>query len=744
MQQLPRGYYAVQSDFSGAPKESFTFRGVSYAVTEGVNLFATLADAVFHAEETPETVLDGLPYDDFSVPVILCSAGKHINNRRITKFVIDRPVLFLGEGTGINPNLPTGNPLELPLLNPARAEGESVILGDYWWGDMLVQGDVNFYGFDGFTFENARLRDLREDGPVCEIVFRNIIEAGPCGRQLFRIDPPKAGSSIYRRLILQNIRSVGYDDYGYGGVFAQLSAQEVILDGICFADTDQIFGFSMMSHNTPNCPPNAEKAVYTIRNSYFRGLRGEDGISTGCRRNGAVELCISDSVFVDASRENEAVINPHLANDRCSLTLARCTFVDTRENASAAVAVFGEGRAISVSDCTFRGFAGEWMGLPVPSGDAPAYIENRSAAWMTETADPHRILGEAEADFGELDELYAGTKVYYGDLHVHTACGGTSDGAFPMTEWPRAMEEKQLDFAAVVDHRQMRGFFLPEWDEERFIIGTEPAAILSALNACRHNQCEIHFNMLFPHKYGLAMVLANFPEFKFSGDELTGTFSYPHVPISRFREISDYVQSIGGIMVHPHPKTMLSSDDPLDYYFGEHMFLETLYAGYASHASAKNYDLWVSLLALGRHVWSSCGSDTHGAVNNGTVATFYTREKSGRAFFDQMHSADFTSGAVGIKMCIDGNPMGSELAYREGMRLTLRLDDFYPPAWRENTAYELRIITDRGLAYASTYNGKLPQAISLAVAQRAFYRAEVYDLTHGYRIAIGNPIWLDG
>lgn len=87
--------------------------------------------------------------------------------------------------------------------------------------------------------------------------------------------------------------------------------------------------------------------------------------------------------------------------------------------------------------------------------------------------------------------------------------------------------------------------------------------------------------------------------------------------------------------------------------------------------------------------------------------------------------------------------MGSEIPYSEGMKLTLRLDDFFSPAFKDDTAYELRIYTDRGLAYESMYNGKLPQAVSLEVEKRAFYRAEVYDLTHGYRVAIGNPIWLD-
>ena len=51
--------------------------------------------------------------------------------------------------------------------------------------------------------------------------------------------------------------------------------------------------------------------------------------------------------------------------------------------------------------------------------------------------------------------------------------------------------------------------------------------------------------------------------------------------------------------------------------------------------------------------------------------------------------------------------------------------------------------TDKGLAYASQFDGKEEQALTLAVQDRAYYRAEVIDLTHGYRVAVGNPIGLD-
>jgi hypothetical protein len=116
--------------------------------------------------------------------------------------------------------------------------------------------------------------------------------------------------------------------------------------------------------------------------------------------------------------------------------------------------------------------------------------------------------------------------------------------------------------------------------------------------------------MLFPHKYALSMVLANFPEFEFSGDELSGSFKYPGFTKERFFELTEFVHSLGGMMVHPHPCTMMYSKDPVDYYFGEHTYLETLYETYDSHASFKNYDLWVKLLALGKHVYASGGSDT--------------------------------------------------------------------------------------------------------------------------------------
>ena len=108
-----------------------------------------------------------------------------------------------------------------------------------------------------------------------------------------------------------------------------------------------------------------------------------------------------------------------------------------------------------------------------------------------------------------------------------------------------------------------------------------------------------------------------------------------------------------------------------------------------------------------------------------------------------MRSGDFTVGAFGLQMLIGDTPMGTSVTYRDDLILALRAGDPFRPTFSAGDAYELRILTDRGVAYASTWDGEAPQRVALQVERRAFYRAEIFDLTKGCRVAIGNPIWLD-
>ncbi len=733
MQKLPKGYYAVASLPEGAPLprqiDQFTYKGITYTVTPGVNLFATLHQAAAAACDTPTELLPGLQYNTFTTPVILFSAGEH----NIDKFCFDRSLTLLGQGAGINPNLPASGDA-LPGKNAAFDTDKSILAGSYWHGHMRVEDPaVAEITCDGLAFLSVRFKDLRTTGNS-NLTFKNIEQLGPCGYHLF--DFAAGDQKLNRQVGLHNTRVVDYDNLGYGNSFLHLHAQNTLLQGVCFANSALVFGFT----NIPKSFATG-KGNITLKDCYFANLQGENGIATALAdpATAKIDLTVENCTFVDASRANESPLQPHLANQNCSFTLKNCKFFDTRGNQSA-VTVRGEGKNILVQDCSLTGFAEELFFAPALPKEAPDYIN--TTPHTTACADPHKVVA---GDFTNLDTLYAGRKAYFGDQHVHTDCGGTSDGHFPMADWPAEMDRLGLDFAAVVDHRQMRGFFLPEWDEERFIIGTEPATRIKDID-CRYGKesiyTSIHYNMLFPHKYGLAMVLANFPEFQFQGDELTGSFSYARFTKAEMEKLFDYVTSIGGIMVHPHPKTMLVSDDPLDYYFGEGMHLETLYETYDSHYSFKNYDLWVELLALGKRVYTAAGSDTHRNPTNAVVSVFYTKEKSGRAFFDQMKTGDYAVGAFGMQMAIDNTPMGGQAAYKPGQTLMLRLADTFAPAIQEDTAYELRVYTDQGLAYAAMFNGKLPQALALEVQDRKFYRAEVFDLTHGYRIGVGNPIWL--
>ncbi len=741
--KLPKGYYAVQSDFENAIKDKFTYKGITYDVEEGVDLFPTLAEADKAAADVPETVIEGLTYESFSCPVILFSTGVHnVGVYPTDRVEFKESRVLLGQGACVNPNLPAEN-FDAPQLNPERAaEGESIIKGGHDFGTMWIRcPDLPSLTFDGFSCRNSRIADPRRQlNQDAELIFKNIIHISPCGFALYWSVSPGADCQFKKNITLQNIRIKDFNDWDYGGTAVSLNANKVILDGICCDNTDQLFGFSDIPLSWTLAAKNSELSEYIVTNSYFRGIKGEHGVSfIGKNRDGhKVSVLVNNCTFVDACRVGES---PLQAYDIDLFKVTNCKFRETRENKVPAISVSGEKKNITVEGAVCEGFTAEWAELKIVPPTIHSEIANKPKSWTTDTEDPHVIIGTEEADFSALDAVYEGRKVYYGDQHVHTASGGRSDGKVPMKDWPAKMDALKLDFAIIVDHHQMRGYFLPEWDEERFVMGTEPGTMIKGLDTA-YWAC-MHYNMLFPHKYGLAMVLANFPEFKFEGDELTGSFGYPNFTKERFMELVKYVQSIGGIFVHPHPKALMASNNPLDFYFGEHMFLEVMTGSYTTHATYRSYDLWVDLLKLGKHVFASGGSDSHTEPTNVAVSTMYSKEKSGRAFFDVMHSADYAVGAVGMQMCIDGVPMGSELEWREGMKLTLRVGDFFEPAFRDGDAYELRIITDKGLAYSSIYDGKTSQEISLEVQKRAFYRAEIFDLSGNYRIAVGNPIWLD-
>ena len=757
MMQLPKGYYAVQGLPDDVPElvaDSFTYKGVTYTAEVGVNLFPTITAALAAATEVPDTILEGLDYEKFEAPVILLSTGRHGVGRKGPKdrIIFDRSIIILGQQAGVSPNLPGTDPLEPPAPNPARMGGEeteSVLRGGYDFGCAYASApNISVLTIDGvYTTKSWRFGEWRS-APECDIkvTFRNIVHKSPAGHTMYSFSCIRADNPYKREFLAENIRlDKDFFDCGYGGILFAFNAWKSTVRNLCIDGTTQLFGFTNIPRTSHNCAVNVDETNILLENCYIRNLRGENGIATQCHTAGerAVNLTIKDSVLIDASRANESPLRPHLPNDRCCLRLVNTRVIDTRGNTAPAIEISGPGNNIVLENSTLEGFAAERGPAYVPPCEAPAKIKNQARAWTTKTSDPHRVIGTEKADYSALDAYYEGCKAYYGDQHVHTNSGGTSDGHYPIGDWVAKMDELGLDFAIIVDHRQMRGYFLPEWNEERFVMGTEPGTSITDLTDPNASMTSMHYNMVFPHKYALAMVLANFPEFKFHGDELTGKFGYPSFTLARIRELNDYLRSIGGMLVHAHPKILMASAEPLDYYMGERSYLETIVGGYSSHASYKSYDLWCEILATGKHMLASGGSDTHTNVNTNCPSTFYTKRRFHTDFVQRMYAGDYAVGGVGVKMMIDGNPMGSQITYKPGMKLTLRVGDFHKATWRADTAYELQIITDQGVAYASMFDGKEPQEVSLEVQDRRFYRMIVTDLTHNYRVSVGNPIWLD-
>ncbi len=757
MNQLPKGYYAVQCLADDVPElvaDSFTYKGVTYAAEVGVNLFPTIAAALAAATEIPDTVLEGLDYEKFEAPVILLSAGKHGVGRKGPKdrIIFDRSIYILGAQAGVNPNLPSEDPMQPQPLNPARAGGdetESNLRGGYDFGCAYASSpDISILVIDGVvTTRSWRFGEWRGN-PSCDItvMFKNIIHHSPDGHTLYSFSTIREDNPHHRTALLENIRlDKDFFDCGYGGLLFGTNSEKMTVKNLCVDGTTQIFGFSNIPRTSSCCAVNADVTEIKFVDSFIRNLRGENGICMNCPNVGgrAVELSFENSTIINGSRENEPTFLLDLLNDRCALKLKDCRVVDERGNASPAIEIRGTGSNIQIENTTIEGYAAISGPYAVPPSDAPAKIENKAQDWTTTTADAHRVVGTDKADFSAIDAYYADCNPYYGDLHTHSNSGGTSDGHTPIGEWVSKMDEVGLDFAVLVDHRQMRGYFLPEWNKERFVMGTEPGTTIKEMGDPDAAMATMHYNMVFPHEYGLAMVLANFPEFKFQGDELTGKFGYPSFTLTRIRELNDYIRSIGGVLSHAHPKILMASADPLDYYLGEWSYLEIFTWCYDSGASYKNYDLWCDILATGKHMYASAGSDTHSAVNANCLSTFYTKKRFHTDFMDRIRVGDYAVGGIGLKMMIDGNPMGSQIEYKDGMKLNIRVDNFHKRVWRPDTAYELQVWTDEGLAYASMFNGKEPQELTLEVQKRKFYRVVIEDLTHKYRVLVGNPIWLD-
>jgi len=351
---------------------------------------------------------------------------------------------------------------------------------------------------------------------------------------------------------------------------------------------------------------------------------------------------------------------------------------------------------------------------------------------------------EVDPDVLQLQTVYAGKSVYHGELHDHSKSGKNADGKLTPNQWKIGLKQKNMDFAALVDHRQIEHMFADFWDPTIFIGGSEAAAMISDLPSGKN---KIHINMLFAEADGYVNTVQSFAPFKYKD----GYFSYPYdsnaISREQVQELIGLIKQNGGMFVQVHPKSSgyIDSENPLDYWFEDWTGLEVFYgySGYAPKqvATGMNYTLWTDLLALGKRVWATAGCDQHKAPQTTALTTIYADARNATAWMNEAKKGNLVCGPVGIRMSIGNTPMGSQTSF-EGKRLALSVGDIHDVAYYEDHTYRFDVLSDTGVVYSQEFDQDTTTYYGMdADPNVKFYRVEIFDVTTDTRIAIGNPIW---
>ena len=338
-----------------------------------------------------------------------------------------------------------------------------------------------------------------------------------------------------------------------------------------------------------------------------------------------------------------------------------------------------------------------------------------------------------------LNRIYGKRKLFQGELHDHANTGGTSDGKYTLEHWKGAMDAQEMDFATIVDHKQVRHMYLPEWDNSRFIGGTEPEAPIK--NEAGEVVGHVHYNMIFSDPKQLEGLLEEFPEYEFTGGP-EGHFRYRSFKKERFGKLIDAVKRRGGFFVLPHPRQMPYGEEPKEWWFRDEVGIEVTYISLESGCTQENYKVWTQLLKEGARMWVCAGGDRHGCAHDWALTSIYAEEQDSGCFISHLRKGDFTAGPIGIQMCVGETQMGGICNF-DGKRLVVRVGKFHKSVRNPEHQYRLDVWKDHEVIYSQEISCTEPSYYAMDAEDCDFYRVEIYDATRNVRIALGNPIWND-
>ena len=712
MKTLPKGVYVVHRPFKHQEGDvTFTFRGEEYTATVGENAFYAFEKLVLNPIEAAESFLG---YENTPIVIIpsgVCPVGTVGKcNADLFRTYFPRAMAFVGENMGVTPN---GE----DLRTPGKRNAESILEGSFYFGKLCIKGELDgAFVFDGLTLR-TRLYDERAGGKNVRLVVKNCILDAVFPDENILVP---AGFAGHRTVEITDCRCTHMDAMGNEGKLLHVVCGELTVERFYMTHTKKFLGLVNYARTTQNT-----LTAMTFRDCLFEHCRSIRGLSLNATEK--TDVLLERCRFLDFVPEDDSAVNMTLA-EGSTLRVQDCRFEGN--NYAPAMTLEGDLSGVSLTDTTFDGFTSLWEKA---QGRRSAVDPDK----VYPISDPHAPV---EADFAPLDKLYAGRACYYGDFHCHSNSGGTSDGKTPLADYVPRMKELGMDFAAIVDHRQQRHFFLPEWDEQYLICGTEPGTVLEEPEKPTL-QRKLHYTMIFPDKSGFEKVMAQFPQYGFTGG-VDGVYNYINPTREELCQIAEYVYSIGGLLSHAHPKQLLVSEDPMDYYFSDLVPLETIQGGVTTFGTRQNRELWMTLLAMGKRVRTHGSSDSHGPVSNRALTAVYAEKHHATPIFNRIRLGDCTAGAVGIQMCLDDAPMGSVTVYAPGKTLYIRVGEFHRDHLEADTVYSFRLYTDKGLAFVKEYDGA-PFAIAFPAQQRMFYRVEIFNESDNHTVALSNPIWLD-
>ena len=348
-----------------------------------------------------------------------------------------------------------------------------------------------------------------------------------------------------------------------------------------------------------------------------------------------------------------------------------------------------------------------------------------------------------EEDIAALDALYAGLEVHHGQLHDHSNSGRNSDGKATLVEWKAGMPAVGMEYVALMDHRQTDHMYHEEWDKTLFLSGTEA---MTYINDRDEKYNKYHYNMIVNDVKDMETILKNHMSTYMLVD---GLFQYNPMSSTEFTQIIQEVLAAGGYFVIPHPTSTAPevSDDPLEYYFCDGIGYEVFYhisesKSAQDEATKANYKIYTGLLAAGKKVYASAGSDVHNLPTNRALSTVYSSQKLDTAYIEQLRKGNYTAGPVGVKMAIGDTVMGGTTDFN-GKRIVVSVGDFHKDF--ANGKYQLKLISDKGtVATVDLKNTDTSYFAFDADESAKFYRVEIHDTTQDYSLlAMGNPIWND-